>query len=123
MTKSRLTTLSIGELVKRFADIGVQQYDALMGDDVKTFNRLYEQMDAVVQELRARTGDQRQALIPLYKHTNPQVRMKAAINSLACNYSEARQVLEDVANSQKFPTAGHAGMILEGLEQGDFKPT
>jgi hypothetical protein len=118
-----LSSLSVEELVKRFADITSQQYPAVMGNDVQTYNKLYAQMDAVCQELKTRSGDQRRALFPLYGHSNMQVRLVAARRTLALNYNDARRVIEDVANSGKQPIAGDAGMTLWNLDRGVFKPT
>jgi hypothetical protein len=80
-------------------------------------------MDAVCQELQSREGDGRRALIPLYAHPNIQVRLAAAKRTLAFNYDDARRVIEEIANSGKYPIAGGAGMTLDSLDRGIFKPT
>ena len=121
--KATLDTLSIKELVQQFTDITLKQYPAVMGNDVRTYNKLYTRMVAVSQELRSRSGDERRALIPLYAHPNIQVRLAAARTTLAVNYKDARGVIEDIANSGKFPMAGDAGMTLDALDRGIFKPT
>ncbi len=87
------------------------------------FNRLYHQMDDVRTELKTRSGDQRRALMQLYAHPNIQVRLKAAISTLAVAPKEARDLIEAIANSHQFPQAGDAGMTLSGLDDGTFKPT
>jgi hypothetical protein len=121
--KKKLDSLSIDELVKLFTDITLQQYPAVMGNDVRTYNKLYAQMVAVRQELISRPGDGRRALIPLYAHPNIQVRLAVAKTTLALNYDEARRVIETIANSDRFPMAGDAGMTLSNLDRGVFKPT
>ena len=123
MKRADPSTLSTQDLVARFVDIAVQQDRQLDRDDVAKFNKLYHQMAKIVQELKARPGDQRRALIALYDHPNIQVRMTAAVNSLALNYDAARRVLEAVAGSRHFPHAGDAGMTLDALDRGIFKPT
>jgi len=122
MKRSDLSELSIHDLVARFVDIAVQQDRQLDRDDAARFNKLYRQMAKIVQELKSRPGDRRHALIALYDHPNIQVRMKAAVNSLALNYDAARRVLETIAGSNHFPHAGHAGMTLDALDRGVFKP-
>src|SRR3954468_9114167 len=99
MNQIDLHTLSTNQLVERFTDIGLQKYQQLLRNDVTKFNKLYDQMAAIVQELRSRPDDERRALIALYVHPNFQVRMKAAVNSLALNYDAARHVLEEIASS------------------------
>lgn len=110
-------------LVERFATIGVEQDRALLGGQYSRFNRLYAQKAAVVQELKEHDGDQRRALMVLFNHPNMQVRLKAAVETLAVAPYEARLQLRAIADSQWFPQAGDAGMTLLGLDDGSFKPT
>ena len=79
MRKNELRNLSTSELVAQFTDIALQQYDCVMRDEVKRFNKLFRQMNAVTDELKSRPGDQRRALIALYNHANLQVQLKAAV--------------------------------------------
>jgi hypothetical protein len=123
MKKTILRELSTRDLTMRFTDITLDQYTALMGNDVRRYNKLYSQMDAVAQELKSRPGDERKALIALYGHPNPQVRLAAAKRTLALNYAGARQVIEEIAGSRQYPIAGHAGMTLFALDDGILKPT
>jgi hypothetical protein len=111
------------QLVDRFAEIAAQQDEALLRDEIAKFNKLFEQMNLVEQELKARPGDQRRKLLRLYDHPNAQVRLKAAKRTLAVAPRDARRVLESIANSKKFPQAGEAGMSLINLERGIYKPT
>ena len=115
--------LTIPELVERFTEITLGQYEALLDDDRKMFKQLFEEMRVVLDELKARPGDQRRALRALYSHPNVQVRLKAAKNTIAVAHEEAIEVIKDIANSGHYPQAGEAGMSLWTLEQGIFKPT
>ena len=115
--------MSVDELIHRFADIGMAQDGALLGNEIAKFTRLYHEMAAVVQELRGREGDQRTALLALYDHPNMQVRLKAAKNTLAVAPAAARQAIEEIKRSKWFPQAGEAGMTLDFLDDGTFKPT
>src|SRR5262249_46404110 len=68
-------------------------------------------------------GDQRRALLPLYDHPNAQVRLKAVKATLAVAPERARRMLEIIADSREYPQAGDAGMTIDALDQGIFKPT
>lgn len=57
-----LGKLSTEELVNQFAEIATRQDQAIFRDDNAAFNRLFDRMDAVKQELKRRGSDQRHAL-------------------------------------------------------------
>lgn len=122
MSRVNLTTMTVQELVQRFTDIGLAQDEALLDDDLGRFNLLFKQMRAVVEELKARPNDQRQALIVLYDHPNLQVRLKAAIATLAVGPAPARAVLQAIRESKIQPQALDAGMSIINLDRGIFKP-
>jgi ParB-like chromosome segregation protein Spo0J len=122
MKSDKLRGLSVQELVARFEIIALAQDRALLYDEIAKFNRLFDEMDAVKQELRSRPGDGRRALVSLYAHPNAQVRLKAAVATLAVEPEAARRELETIAASKEFPQAGDAGMTLSGLDDGTFKP-
>lgn len=122
MKASHLSNLTVEELANKFADICIKQDQALFEDDVARFNRLYGQMDAVRNELKAREGDQREVLLPLLHHPNIQVRLKAAITTLAIEPQLCREVLQEIASSNRLPQAADAGLILDGLLDGSFVP-
>jgi ParB-like chromosome segregation protein Spo0J len=123
MKKVKLQDLSVKELIARFVDVGLAQDEALLYDELAKFSRLFEQMQEVVRELKRRPGDQRRALLDLYDHPNLQVRLKAAKNSLALAPEEGRRLLQAIADSREYPQAGEAGMSLDNLDLGIFKPT
>jgi hypothetical protein len=123
MKRPNLVEMSQSRLVDRFVDICLAQGEALLEDDLKKFSRLFEQMRAIVEELKARPGDQRRALLSLYEHPNLQVRLKAAKNTLAVAPDAAREVLRTIVDSGEYPQAMEAGMSLWNLERGTFKPT
>ena len=118
-----LTKATVDNLVMRFAQIGVEQDGALLKDEIGKFNRLYKEKDGILKELKARSGDQRRALMALYRHENMQVRLNAAKATLAVAPVEARKMLELIADSRLYPQAGDAGMSLWNLDRGVFKPT
>lgn len=123
MSPDKLKALTTEELVERFVAIGFAQEQADLYDDIGEFNLLFKKMQDVVGELRSREGDQRSALLTLYDHPNLQVRIKAVKNTLALAPEEGRRVLQAIADSQRQPQAGEAGMSLGNLDAGIFKPT
>jgi len=123
MTKSALQRMAVDELVQQFAALALEQDDALLGNDIAQVNRLFRKLEDVEDELKARPGDQRQALLVLYHHSNPQVQVKAAKATLAVAPAAARQVLEIVSDTCNGPQRLEAGMCLWNLDRGFFKPT
>lgn len=123
MRKVDFSKMTEEQLVECFAEIALQEDIALLNNEIAKFNKLFEQMDLVEQELKGRHGDQRRSLLRLYDHPNAQVRLKAAKRTLAVAPQDARQMLESIASSRKFPQAGEAGMTLINLDRGVFKPS
>ena len=123
MKRARLQELTVGQLVERFTAIALEQDEALLMDEIAKFNRLFDKMEAIEEELKSRPGDQRRALLPLYKHPNMQVRVKAAMATLAVAPQAAREALQAIKASQEQPQALEAGMSLWNLDRGVFKPS
>lgn len=123
MKRIALTDMSGAVLVKSFAEIVVAQDEALLGGQIAKFNRLFDKMTDVSNELKRREGDQRILLLDLFKHPNVQVRLQAAKHTLAVAPVEARRQLEEIVELQWFPQSGDAGMSLRNLDRGVFKPT
>ena len=123
MTRPNAPETPSNEFVAEFLKIGLAQYDALLGGDTRSFNRLFKKMNAIEMELKARSGDQRSQLLPLLSHPNLAVRWKAATATLAIAPQAARQALESVAKSGEMPIAGHAASTLSNFDSGFFKPT
>ena len=122
MTVVNLVNLTVPQLVDRFAAMGVEQDNALLLDEYTSFNRLFDQMEAIKAELKSRDGDQRSALLTLFDHPNMQVRLKAAKATLAVAPEAARRMLQAICDSQWQPQAGDAGMCLWTLNEGIFVP-
>jgi hypothetical protein len=69
-SRRKLEDLTVDELVQRFIDIAFDQVKADLYGDLRKMRALYWKMDAAGNELRARPGDQRRALLPLLRHGN-----------------------------------------------------
>ncbi len=123
MKHRKLQDMTVGQLVECFTVIALDQDKALLRNEHARFNRLFDEMEAVERELKARNSDQRRVLLRLYDHPNAQVRLKAVKATLAVAPEAARRMLQVIADSREYPQAGEAGMSLVNLERGIFKPT
>jgi hypothetical protein len=121
--KLDLQKMSVADLVGRFTELGVGQFQAELRGELAKESKLILQMRPIVEELKSRPGDQRSALLPLFNHPNIQVRLMAAKLTLAVAPAAARQMLESIQNSDEQPQAMDAGMCLWNLDRGVFKPT
>jgi cytochrome c oxidase assembly protein Cox11 len=124
MKRISLQDSTVDQLVERFTEIALEQDEAIQWDDNEKFTQLFWQMKAVENELKVRQGDQRRALIPLYNYSNLQVRLKAAIATLAVAPEAARAVLKMISEDYiEYPQGGDAGMMLSALDEGAFTPS
>ncbi|MCG6203159.1 DUF2019 domain-containing protein [Rhodopseudomonas sp. HC1] len=115
----RATTI---ELVDEFNSLTTAQGEASLLLQTARYTRLYRRMEAVKNELKARDGDQRRALLPLLQSRNVQVRMMAAHALLAIEPEQARRALESVRDSNVMPQVAEAGMSLRSLDEGTYLP-
>ncbi|MEJ0075986.1 MAG: DUF2019 domain-containing protein [Alphaproteobacteria bacterium] len=123
MKKQKLDAASVDEIVERFIGLCAEKDRELLRGDVPRVNELFDDIEAIKQELKSRPGDQRHALISLYRHDNMQVRLEAATATLAIAPEAARRALEDLKASGWMPQAGEASHTFWTLERGIFKPT
>lgn len=100
--------------------IALAQHEALDMENYSKFNRLFSEMEEVKQELKIRPGDQRRALLPLLSHSNAQVRLKAAITTLALAPQASRQALQLIWDRNEFPQAAYAMGMLRALDAGTY---
>ena len=122
MRKTDLSMMSVDDLVQRFAEITREQDKMLLVGQIAKFNRLFDRMMEVHDELKSRPGDQRRALVELFKFPNMQVRLQAAKLTKEVTPLEARTQLEAIVDSKWFPQAGDAGMSLSIMD-GHIKLT
>lgn len=122
MKRSKVSDMTVDQLIQRFTAIALDQDKALLRREYARFNRLFDDMEAVEEELKMRDGDQRRLLLRLYDHPNAQVRVKAVKATLAVAPEPALRKLKAIAESREYPQAGETGMSLLNLERGIFKP-
>jgi len=115
--------MTIAQLVDQFISLGLEQFKAELYFETSKYNRLFRQIIAIEQELKNRPGDQRIALVPLFAHKNPQVRLNAAQSTLAVARASACQALQEIWDRHEFPQAADAMGTLRALERGDRIPT
>lgn len=118
-----LSSLADSDIVRRFEQLCIEQYDAMERDELARVNRLVWRVHALEMELKSRPGDKRRLLMKLFGHPNMQVRLAAARANLAVDYPAARRELEDVVDQQWHPQAMDAGMTLHHIDTGFFRPT
>ncbi|MBI4275957.1 MAG: DUF2019 domain-containing protein [Rhizobiales bacterium] len=117
-----LSEITVDQLVQRFTVIALDQHRAILDDDNAKFTRLYRQMEAAELELKTRIGDQRRALLRLHNHQNAQVRLTAAIATLAVAPDAARRVLQNINDRAEFPQAADALGMIRALDDGTYVP-
>lgn len=120
---TRLSCLPDSELLARFEKLCVEQYNALDRQEYAAFNRRYDRIQAIEDELKSRPGDQRRILMTLFGHPNMQVRLTAARANLAVDYPASRREIQDIADSKWGPQSLDAGMTLINLDNGIYRPT
>lgn len=118
----KLGEMSVDQLVERFAALALEQDRALLEENIKRVNQLYDALKDVESELKLRDGDQRRALLRLYDHKNAQVRVKAVKATLAVEPIAARRMLQAIADSREYPQDAEARSSIRYLEEGIYKP-
>jgi hypothetical protein len=118
MSKPSLQSMTVDQLVERFAALCVEQSKAIDRDNNKKYEGLFWQMIDVEKELKSRSADQRRALAALYDYPNMQVRLAAAKATLATVPQAARQVVEAIAASTWPPQCYDARHCLRRLDEG-----
>lgn len=123
MKRTALGSAAVPELVDLFVSLCVEQGEELERGDIPRVNCLFDEINAVEEELKTRPGDRRHALVPLYKHDDMQVRLTAAKATLAIAPEAARKALQDIKASKWLPQSAEASGTLWTLDRGIFKPT
>ena len=114
--------MTTDELAKEFEKICLFQDKCIDLGKTSEYNRSIDRMLSLFQELRGRTTDQRAALSTFYAHRNPQVRLQAAMETLAIFPDRARKVLQTISDRNEYPQAADARGIMRALDEGRFVP-
>ena len=87
---------SVDDLVSQFAEIATRMGVEGLYGSISVYNRLYDKMRTIEQELKSMQGDQRSALLRLYDHPDMEVRLLAAKATRSIAEREARMALERI---------------------------
>ena len=117
----RFKSMITDDLVAAFERICLEQYEAILGGKNQKYNRLFDEVMIIRDELKAR--GERQVLLPLLSHKNRQVRYQAAMATLLVSPASAKQALEKLSHSHEFPQAADASIALDKLADGSFVPS
>ena len=124
MNSSDLRSATVQQLVDFFCDIALAQFETRFEDEgVPEYNRLYKELLAIEAELKSRPGDQRHALVPLHKHENSEVKLKAAIATYAVDPGGSWAVFEWLDKWDVPPPAALARGMMRAIREGTYKPT
>jgi hypothetical protein len=123
---SDLTGLSNEQLVAAFVEFSHEQGAALKNEDTRSYNRLFDKLKPIEEELRKRGDEVRKGLIPLLKATptsglsyqDAQTRFNAAEELDSLVPALARATLRDIAVNGPRKYRGMAGMSISIREKG-----
>jgi hypothetical protein len=115
-------SLSDEILVARFARLAKARGEATLDLDNRVANRLFDQMKAIGDELRARGTTARLSITPLLNDEDRFVRYYAAIYLLRLVPDKARAILEWNAKYGADSIAADARMGLRMLDEGTYRP-
>jgi len=122
MNRPELSQLTNADLVRRFAEAAKKRGLAVLDNNVRNANRMFQCMDAVDSVLRARGLEARKAALPLLDSEDRFVRYFSAKRLLGIAPSQARAIIEWNYAHGFDAVAFDAGMTLSNLDSGVFKP-
>ncbi len=86
-------------------------------DDIEKYNKDFDILVSIKDELKARGSEARRALLRLLSHDNPQVRLQAAKFVYPVARDEAKRCLQNIAAANLPDQSLSAGMALHRLEE------
>jgi hypothetical protein len=123
MNPNDLCNMATDQLIAVYIDLSIREAEAIDRQEMGKVKTLYGQLQAICTVLRARGPEARRTLVPLLGHRNAQLRLNAAKELLAVVPDQARATLENIAAHGPDQQSGDAGMTLQLLDDGVFKPT
>ncbi len=118
MTARKGKEVFVDEMLQRFIELSLTQHEALLYLEARPYNRAYMKIKKLVEELEARPGDQRHALIELFDHDNPQVRLNAAKHAHPLYPDKAIQIVQSIIDARALPQEVYAKDVLSFLMYG-----
>jgi len=120
-SNQRIKSTVTGDLVMAFERICLEQFECILDGRNHKYNRLFDKLMIVSDELKLR--DEMQALLPFLNHKNRQVRYQAAMATLLVAPASAKEALDKLSKSHEFPQAADASIALDKLADGSFVPS
>ena len=117
MKNVNYSEMAIDQLLKRFEQACLEQYDTYITGKTKKRNVNFRILVSIKNELNARGVEARRSLLRLLGHENPQVRLQAAKFVYPVAREEARKQLEDIRIAKLPDQSLDAGMTLFRLEE------
>jgi uncharacterized protein DUF2019 len=122
MNPGQLQRMPLRGLYERFIAAAFEQHESMLYNDNDRYNRLFDEIKYIEEELKRRGEDETRALASLFNHPKAQVRLNAAIATLALEPKAARQALELISDRNEYPQAPYARDMLSALDKGTYKP-
>jgi len=117
MSEVFFSAMSIDQLLKRFEEACLEQYDTYITDDLEKFETNFRILVSIKDELKARGPEARRALLRLLRHDNPHVRLQAAKFVYPVARDEAKACLQDIAAAKLPDQSLDARMTLHRIEE------
>ncbi|HVG57039.1 MAG TPA: DUF2019 domain-containing protein [Hyalangium sp.] len=122
MRKSQLKTSPTERLVEEFRKLSAEHGHALEAANARAANRRFDNLVAIIQELRSRDPEAQPQLLQLLADPEPSTRRWTATAVLDFAPSEAEQVLEELSRTQRNTLGFSADRLLEQWREGTFNP-
>jgi len=114
-------TLSVEELIRRYADAAREHAAASESGDFRTANRAHDRITRIHHVLYERGAAAQRELRTLLQHDEASVRLWAALHSLAVAPAEAEAVLEEIAGGAPSLLRLSAEMTLSEWRSGQLR--
>ena len=120
MTRGELKKASVAEIVAAYERAAAAHGPASMNGDIQAANNAFALVDLFSKELRKRGLRAREALLPLLKSHDPEVRVCAAKDTLDFAPDLAERELENIIDA-KLDCSIHAYLILKAWKKGTLR--
>jgi hypothetical protein len=118
MSGGNYSSTSLDDLLNKFEKSCLIQYDTHLRNDYETYNKEFQILVDIKNELQSRGPQARRALVRLLSNENKQVRLQAAKFAYPVAKEEAKMCLQNIA-ADPFPDdqVFSARMCLRRLEE------
>ena len=106
--------------VRQFEESCVAQISAIKEGNIELGNKHAKRYGRAFEALRALGDPGRDALVPLMRHPQPEVREMAAVCLLRYRHAEARTVLQELSKGEGLVAFG-AGQALKRWDEGTWQ--